>query len=101
MSDPHFRGPRMDPPPIREDEVRNQRLNELESSNAMWGWVAGAVVLALLLVFVFTRGQVDNSPQASLPPPAATTGSAPPTTAPAAQPSTTGQNNPAPTSGEK
>jgi hypothetical protein len=101
MSDPRFRDPRVDPPPIREDEVRTQRLNELESSNAMWGWVAGAVVLALLLVFVFTRGQVDNSPQASLPPPAATTGSAPPTSAPAAQPSTTGPNNPAPKSGEK
>lgn len=34
---------------------REQRLRELESSNALWGWVAGAVVLALVLVFVFTR----------------------------------------------
>ena len=76
---------------------------------AMWGWVAGAVVLALVLVFVFTRGQVDNSPQASLPPPATTTGSAPPaanTMPPQArdtrpEPSTTGQNNPAPKSEEK
>src|ERR1044072_1346056 len=69
MSDPR-RDPRLDPPPIKEDEIRSQRLNELESSNAMWGWVAGAVVLALVLVFVFTRGQVDNSPTALLPPPA-------------------------------
>lgn len=108
MSDPRLRDPRFDPPPIREDEIRSQRMNELESSNAMWGWVAGAVVLALVLVFVFTRGQVDNSPQASLPPPAATTGSAPPVNAPPAEardtrpePSTTGQNNPAPKSEEK
>jgi hypothetical protein len=108
MSDPRSRDPRFDPPPIREDEIRNQRLNELESSNAMWGWVAGAVVLALVLVFVFTRGQVDNSPTASLPPPASTTGSAPPVNSPPAQtrdarpePSTTGQTNPAPKSEEK
>jgi hypothetical protein len=106
MSDPRFRDSRLDPPPIREDEIRNQRLNELESSNAMWGWVAGAVVLALVLVFVFTRGQVDNSPQASLPPPAATTGSAPSPNAQPAQPSTTGQAtpaapSPAPKSGDK
>jgi hypothetical protein len=93
MSDPRYRDPRLDPPPLQEDDLRSRRLNELESSNAMWGWVAGAVVLALVLVFVFTRGQVDNSPQASLPPPAATTGSAP---SPSTQPSTTGQATPAP-----
>lgn len=106
MSDPRFRDPRLDPPPIKEDEIRSQRLNELESSNAMWGWVAGAVVLALVLVFVFTRGQVDNAPQASLPPPAATTGAAPPNAAPSNKPpsSTTGQAtpaNPAPNSEQK
>ena len=107
MSDPRFRDPRLDPPPIREDEIRSQRLNELESSNAMWGWVAGAVVLALVLVFVFTRGQVDNSPTASLPAPATTTGSAPPANSLPARPetqqrspSTTGQSSPAPAQGE-
>ena len=109
MSDPRFRDPRLDPPPLQEDEIRSQRLNELESSNAMWGWVAGAVVLALVLVFVFTRGQIDSSPQASLPPPAATTGSAPPAAnMPPAQardrsrpePSTTGQSSPEPRQGE-
>jgi hypothetical protein len=74
----------------------------------MWGWVAGAVVLALVLVFVFTRSSVDNSPTASLPPPAATTGSAPPVSSPPAQsrdtrpdPSTSGQTNPAQKSEEK
>jgi len=104
MSDPRFRDPRFDQPPLQEDDLRSRRLNELESSNAMWGWVAGAVVLALVLVFVFTRGQVDNSPSASLPPPAATTGSAPPANSlpsqaqnPRPAPSTSGQSsNPAP-----
>src|SRR5688572_12375386 len=59
MSDPGYRDPRLDPPPLREDEARARRLGELESSNAMWGWVAGAVVLALVLVFVFTRSPSD------------------------------------------
>ena len=81
MSDPRFRDPRFDPPPLQEDDIRSQRLNELESSNAMWGWVAGAVVLALVLMFVFTRGQVNDTTASNVPaPPAATTGSAPPTT---------------------
>ena len=61
MSDPRYRDPRFDPPPLQEDDIRSQRLNELESSNAMWGWVAGAVVLALVLMFVFTRGQVNDT----------------------------------------
>jgi hypothetical protein len=84
MSDPRYRDPRFDPPPLQEDDIRSQRLNELESSNAMWGWVAGAVVLALVLMFVFTRGQIhDTTASNTLPsPPAATTGSAPPTPAP-------------------
>ena len=74
MSDPRFRDPRMDPPPLREDDIRSQRLNELKSSNAMWGWVAGAVVLALVLMFVFTRGQFNDTTASNVPaPPAATT----------------------------
>ena len=97
MSDPRYRDPRLDPPPLQEDDIRSQRLNELESSNAMWGWVAGAVVLALVLMFVFTRGQVNDTTASNVPaPPAATTGSAPPTSssrrrcaqAPKAAPST-------------
>jgi hypothetical protein len=105
MSDPRYRGPNIDqPPPLQEDDIRSQRLNELESSNAMWGWVAGAVVLALVLVFVFTRGQVnDTTASNTLPsPPAATTGPATPqdpgaplATArkPAPAPSTTGSGS--------
>lgn len=79
MSDPRYRDPRFDPPPLQEDEIRSQRLNELESSNAMWGWVAGAVVLALVLMFVFTRGQVNDTTTASnIPAPPAATGSTAP-----------------------
>jgi len=104
MSDPRYRDPNIDrPPPLQEDDIRSQRLNELESSNAMWGWVAGAVVLALVLMFVFTRGQVNDTTASntSPSPPAATTGSATPRNpgpplatapkpAPAPAPSTTG-----------
>jgi hypothetical protein len=101
MSDPNFRDPRFDPPPLQEDDIRSKRLNELESSNAMWGWVAGAVVLALVLMFVFTRGQVNDTTASNVPaaPAATTTGSAPsPAAPPAAQapkpaPSTTGAGN--------
>ena len=101
MSDPRYRDPRVEPPPLQEDEIRSQRLNELESSNAMWGWVAGAVVLALVLMFVFTRGQVTNTTASNTvpTPPAATTGSAPqnpalPTAAaPKPAPSTTGSGS--------
>jgi hypothetical protein len=96
MSDPRFRDPRLDPPPLREDEVRSQRLNELESSNAMWGWVAGAVVLALVLIFVFTRGQVTDTTASNVPPaPATTTGSAPTNSPPATTQAP--KVNPAPT----
>jgi hypothetical protein len=97
MSDPRNRDPRFDPPPLQQDDIRSQRLNELESSNAMWGWVAGAVVLALVLMFVFTRGQVnDTTASNTIPAPATTTGSAIPqspappiATAPKPAPSTT------------
>ncbi|MEA2983740.1 MAG: hypothetical protein QOF91_3597 [Alphaproteobacteria bacterium] len=99
MSDPRSRDPRFDPPPLQEDDIRSQRLNELESSNAMWGWVAGAVVLALVLMFVFTRGQVNDTTASNTipsPPATTTTGSAPQNPAPPAAiaptpaPSTTG-----------
>jgi hypothetical protein len=101
MSDPRFRDPRLDPPPLRDEDIRSQRLNELSSSNAMWGWVAGAVVLALVLIFVFTRGQVsDTTASNNMPAPrTTTTGSAPMqsppaiTLAPKTPPSTTGQGS--------
>lgn len=99
MSDPRFRDTRLDPPPIQEDEIRAQRLNELDSSNAMWGWVAGAVVLALVMMFVFTRGQISDTTASNVPPPAtigsgSTKAPAPPVAqAPKPEPSTTGSGS--------
>jgi hypothetical protein len=55
MSDPRYTDPRYDPPPLQEPTRPTKRSTELESSNAMWGWIAGAVVLALVLVFIFGR----------------------------------------------
>jgi hypothetical protein len=89
MSDPRYRDPRFDQPPLQEDDIRSQRLNELESSNAMWGWVAGAVVLALVLMFVFTSGQINDTTASNVPPPAATISSAPPAPATSVTPPTT------------
>src|SRR3954454_13931584 len=103
MSDPRYRDPNLDPPPLRDDDIRSQRVNELESSNAMWGWVAGAVGLALVLMFVFTRGQVSDTTASNVPSAPMRTGSAPPrnTAPPVTQapkvdpsaPSTTGQGS--------
>jgi hypothetical protein len=90
MSDPRYRDPRFEQPPLQEDDIRSQRLNELESSNAMWGWIAGAVVLALVLMFVFTRGSVNDTTASN--PPAATTGSA---TTGSATPGSAPRQNPA------
>src|SRR5262245_50363518 len=76
MSDPNYTDPRLGPPPLRESNPRDPRLTELEASNAMWGWIAGGVVLALLLLFIFGRaptnqseGMASNDPN----PPASTT----------------------------
>jgi hypothetical protein len=75
MSDPRYRDPRLDPPPMEESEVRSRRLDELGSPNAMWGWIAGAVVVALVLLFVFGSSGPNTSDQATTTsPPAATTG---------------------------
>ena len=102
MSDPHYRNPGLDPPPLREEEIRSTRLSQLNSSNAMWGWAAGAVVLALVLIFVFARGQIAETASNAVPtsPSASTTGMAPKSSpAPLAArpakpaPSTTGQNS--------
>ena len=34
----------------------------------MWGWIAGAVVLALVLIFVFARGQSTDTASNAAPP---------------------------------
>ncbi len=88
MSDPRFTDPRLSNPPLQDDLQRN-RIGELDKSNAMWGWIAGGVVLALLMVFVLGRSPTTDqaSNQMTAPPPGQST-LAPPTsplTPPAAQ----------------
>jgi hypothetical protein len=79
MSDPRHRDPKYDPPPLREDEIRSRRVSELASSNAMWGWIAGGVIVALVLIFVFARGPGSDTAatNTTVPSPPATTGQAP------------------------
>ena len=43
-----------DPDPLRDSDLdRDARIDRDYGSNAMWGWIAGAVVLVLMLVFLF------------------------------------------------
>jgi hypothetical protein len=109
MSDPRYTDPRLTEPPrddMRDEMRREQRMGELEQSNAMWGWIAGGVVLALLLVFIFGRGpNTSDTAQQQASPPATTTGqstgmaprgpapSADTAQRPAPAPSTTGQRS--------
>jgi hypothetical protein len=78
---------------MEDSEIRSRRADELGSSNAMWGWIAGAVVVALILLFVFGSTGPNTSDQAgtTATPPAATTGQGTTTrtTPPAANPSPT------------
>ncbi|MCX7313902.1 MAG: hypothetical protein NTV56_19855 [Alphaproteobacteria bacterium] len=83
MEPNRFSDHRIDQQPLRDDALRSQLVTKLETNNAMWGWVAGAVVLALVLVFVFSRGQSSDTTANNLPTtPAVTTGTSSPTTAP-------------------
>lgn len=52
MSDPS-RDPRHDPP---MPEVRGDRYSSILGSKGLWGWLAGAAVLLLVLILVFGRG---------------------------------------------
>lgn len=97
MSDPRHTDPPLRDPSLQEDFQR-QPLGEVNRSNAMWGWIAGGVLLALLLVFVFgrTTGPEQLSNSMTAPPPGQSTlspPSAPPTPPTAQRPAstTTGQ----------
>ena len=101
-----------DPDPLRDrnlDPNRNPNLDPtLErdyGSNAMWGWIAGAVVLVLLLVFMCggsnETNTASNQPRTNAPlvnpPPANNVANAPRgNTAPPASSETTGQSTPSP-----
>jgi hypothetical protein len=100
MSDPRYTDPQYDPLRVREDTERARKLGQIESTNAMWGWIAGGVIVVLLLLFIFGRSpDTSNTAQNGPIPPAATTGAAPPPNpappssarAPAPAPTTTGQ----------
>jgi hypothetical protein len=59
---------------------------DMKSSNTMWGWIAGAVFLVLVLAVIFGLGGSDERAATNTgSPPAATTGAAgnPPATTPA------------------
>lgn len=98
MSDPRTPDPRLGEPPL-QDDFQRQNIGDVKRSNAMWAWVAGGIVLALLLVFVFgrTTGPEQLSNSMTAPPPGQSTLSPPsaPPTPPTAQrpsPATTGQS---------
>jgi hypothetical protein len=90
-------------PDLRDRELRSSRVRDRDyGSNAMWGWIAGAVVLVLMLVFLF-GGTTENTntadmrgqPNASAPtintPPANNIANAPRAATPPAE--TTGQSS--------
>ena len=66
-----------DPDPLRHRDLDpTARIDSDYGSNAMWGWIAGAVVLVLLLVFMFggstnetnTASNQTNAPVVNIPP---------------------------------
>jgi hypothetical protein len=66
-----------DPDPLRDRDLdREARIDRDYGSNAMWGWIAGAVVLVLMLVFLFggmtdgtnTASNQPNAPVVNTPP---------------------------------
>ncbi|MEA2986400.1 MAG: hypothetical protein QOD94_2654 [Alphaproteobacteria bacterium] len=66
-----------DPDPLRDGDLdREARIDRDYGSNAMWGWIAGAVVLVLMLVFLFggttdstnTASNQPNAPVVNTPP---------------------------------
>jgi hypothetical protein len=73
MSDPRYTDPRFSEPVDRQSDYA--------SSNAMWGWVAGIVVLAVIVSLLVFGGQTGNQQTASPG---------------ASRPATTGQNLPPP-----
>jgi hypothetical protein len=91
-----------DPDPLRDHELdRDVRVERDYGSNAMWGWIAGAVVVVLALVFIF--GGSENTSTAYNPsapvintPPANDVATAPRGSINPPAPSETTGQNPAP-----
>lgn len=93
MSDPRYSDPRTPDP---RDYQRPQLGRSAGDVNAVWGWIAAAVFVAAVLLFVFasnnspTQNGVSLPPTASAPqlppssPSSATTGAAPTSPGPSA-----------------
>lgn len=72
------------------------RRDDMRSSNSMWGWIAGAVFLVLVLAVIFGLGGNDSRTATNTSsPPAATTGSGGSSPAAPARPATPAPANPA------
>ncbi len=90
-----------DPDPLRDRNL-DPMADRDYGANAMWGWIAGAVVLVLLLVFMFggsnETNTASNQPRTSAPiintPPANNMANPRSNTAPPASSETTGQSTP-------
>ena len=96
-----------DPDPLRDTDLdtRNARIESEYGSNAMWGWIAGAVVLVLMLVFLFggsnetnTASNQPNAPVVNTPPANNTANAPRSNTTPPASSETTGQSTRPPSS---
>jgi hypothetical protein len=99
MSDPRYRDPRMDAP-LDPDGPSTTPL-EARRSGSMWGWIAGGILVALVLMFIFARAPSTSdtaSNSMNAPQPGQSTLAPTPAPAPTNQatgsstaPSTTGQ----------
>lgn len=74
--------------PVRKTDLRVQ---EMRDANAMWGWIAGAVMIAIVLGIMFMFGREDTRMAVNTDPPAGANAPAnrpagPPATPPAAAP---------------
>lgn len=96
------------PDPLHNPDLqrRNAEIEREYGSNATWGWIAGAVVLVLLLVFMFggsnetntASNQSTNAPIVNTPPANNMANAPRPIPAPPAASETTGQSSTPPAS---
>lgn len=83
MTDPRMTDPR--DYDYRRSDLERSNLDLSSASNALWGWIAGAVFVVVVLFLVFASGNkqegaMNNLPSTSAP---STTGAAPRSSPPA------------------